>query len=217
MSYKGQSQLVGAVLIIGILLGAVTAAYTGFMPLIRKNRDTNKLDRAYDTMESINSVIQTVAQQGGKRDISLDLSGASLVIKPETNSIEYQTTTKSPYVTTVGWVPMNVNFAPGVRDIDPNWESNYGLRGKDNPGVILARAEGGEKYTNTFRLSFRQLIDPSSRKGYLINLTQMGRSELQATGGSHSLLVHSAGEDIEPEGSKENTSLVNKIVEVGIR
>lgn len=218
MYYKGQSQLVGAVLIIAILLGAVSAAYVGFMPLIKKNRDTNKLDRAYTSIENLNDVIQSVAQQGGKRSISLDLSGAHAVIKPINNSIEYQTTTSSPYVTTVGWVPMNVNFAPGIPAVDDNWRSNYGLRGKDNPGVILGRAiESGSKYINTFRLRFRQLIDSNTRRGYLINLSRMGQSQLQATDGTHTLVIHSAGDEVSPGASKENTDLVHRKVEVGLR
>jgi len=209
--------LVGAVLIIAILLGAVTAAYVGFMPLINKNRDTNKLDRAYSSIKNLNKVIQSVAQQGGKREIPLDLSGASIIIDPGRDMIEYQTTTHSPYVTTVGWVPMNVNFAPGIPAIDPNASINYGLRSKDNPGVILAKAEGGTRYTNTFRLRFRQLIDANTRRGYMINLTKMGQSQMEASGGRHSILIHSAGEDVQPGQSKENTDLVNEMVKIGLR
>lgn len=218
MYHQGQSQLVGAVLIIAILLGAISAAYLGFMPLINKNRDTNKLDRAYGNIENLNNVIQTVARQGGKRDLTFDLSGASIILKPDENAVEYQTTTHSPYVTTRGWVPMNVNFAPGIPAIDPNASINYGLRGKDNPGVILARAnQSGTHFINTFRLRFRELIDPNTRRGYLINLTQLGRSESHASNGKRTLVVQSGEDVLDPGASKENTALVHKQVTVGLR
>lgn len=209
---KGQSQVVSAVLLGGILVVGISSAYTWAVPVLQKNQDTDQLRSSLESMQELQQAVERVSTRGGSETVSLQLSGGLLSVDPSTNSVNYTIGSRAAYVATE-WVPLNENDMLGIGLA--NNSEGYGIVTKDKPGVVIGRAiPQGDAYQTIYHLQFRELQDLNTDTGYQINLTETGN--LQKSSGQAQIVIEKQGQDQRLEGqSKENGVLV--VRNVGIR
>lgn len=209
----GQSQVVTAVLLGGILVVGVSSAYTWGVPLLEKNQDANKLEDTLSSFESLSEEIESTSLQGDSSQVTFNVGDGILRIKPENNSIEYSITTRAAYVSTEGWVSLNDNNMRGL--LEGDYPERYGVQGQDTPGVIIARArDTSEGYRTTYKLKFREMRDVDRGESYQIDLQEDGN--LDATGGTSQIVFNFDEERRDPSGSAEGDELVRRVVNIRI-
>ncbi|MDY6770905.1 MAG: hypothetical protein SV186_03025 [Candidatus Nanohaloarchaea archaeon] len=210
---KGQSQVVTAVLLGGILIVGISSAYTWGVPLLQKNKDVNKLQNTVSTFKKLEQEIESVAQRGGTGQIRFKVGSGFLRVSAENNTIIYTVTTNAAYVATGEWVPLNENDLAGIAVAGRG--EGYGIRNQDKPGVLIANADyQGDNYQTTFKLVFRELQSLSSNKGYIIDL--VGSGNLEASGGTHQIIVQQGDEVIEQGASATNGPLQKQRIKIRI-
>lgn len=207
----GQSQVVTAVLLGGILVVGISSAYTWGIPLLEKNQDASTLEDTLSSFETLGSEIESISRRGGGSQVTFNVGDGVLQINPENNSIEYAITTRAAYVSTSGWVSLNDNNMRGLFEGD--YPDQYGVQGQDTPGVIIARArDTTEGYRTTYKLKFREMRDVDSGVSYQIDLQDDGN--LEANGGTHEI-VFSFDEEVSESGaSTEGDELVRRLVDI---
>jgi hypothetical protein len=184
----GQSQVVTAIILAGILIAGITAAYTWGLPLLQKNQDKNTIESSLDQMKELSSTIDSISSRGGSRQVSFDLQSGSLEVNTAEDKIVYIANTRAAYVSTGTWVPLNnERNLQGISEVGQN--GTYAVRGKDKPGVIIGKTERlpTDKYKTTFKLVFRPVEDLNTNKLHQIDLE--GSGNLRASGGSHSIVI----------------------------
>jgi hypothetical protein len=209
---KGQSQVVSAVILGGILVVGISSAYTWAVPILEKNQDVDQLRSSINTMEDLEQTVQRVSTRGGSETLEMQTGGGLFVIDPSRNVINYTIGSQAAYVSTDSWVPLNENDMLGIR-IAGNGDST-GIATQDRPGVVVGRAiQQGDNDRNVFHLQFRELQDLNSDTGFLINLTATGN--LQSTESTAQIVVEDQGETRLPGESAAGGPLV--VRNVGIR
>lgn len=184
---SGQSQIVTAVILAGILITGITAAYVWGIPILQKNQDIRNAQQSLDSMMRLSEAIASVAREGGSRRVTVRLGEGSLAIRPENETIRYQAFTMGAYVSTADWTPLNENDMQGVNASTGEITDGYGIRGSDKPGLVIGRAEqADDRYVTFYRLIFRPLYNPDARQTYQIDLVSNGN--LQASGGEHTVV-----------------------------
>lgn len=210
---KGQSQVVTAVLLGGILVVGISSAYTWGVPLLQKNQDVSNLQDTVSTLETLEEEIESVGQRGGSSEVSMDVGDGFLEVDPEADTITYTTTTKAAYVATGQWVPLNDNDLNGVAEAGLG--EGYGLQNQDRPGVLIARAEQqGEEFQTTFKIVFRELQDTDTNQGYQTDL--IGDGNLEASGGTHDIVISRGEETTEQGASATNGPLERQQIQIRI-
>lgn len=191
----GQSQVLTAVILGGIILAAITSAFLWGLPLIEKNQDVQTAQETLDDFNDLSDVMEQVVQEGGSRSETVELGTGTMNIDTEDDMITYQTMHRGAYVSVGDWVPLNENDVQGVPGTDG--EDGHGIRGVDRNGVLVGRAEpAGDEYFTEYRVVFRPLTDPGSDRTYQVELVQNGN--LQASGGQQSVTFERGETEIEP-------------------
>lgn len=209
----GQSQVLTAVLLGGILVLGVGGAYMWGVPILQKNQDINNAQNSLSGMSRLSGEIAAVAQQGGSRSIPLDIGSGSLTINTENETITYIARTKGAYVATDEWVPLNENDMQGVPEAGNG--GGYGVRGVDKPGVLIGRSTvGSNAYTTRYRIVFRPLQDPTSGQTFQINLVEDGR--LEASGGKQTIVIQRQGTETIPGAGVDGGNLqqINVLIRI---
>lgn len=215
-SRKGQSQIVSAVLITGILTMAVAVAYLWGVPLLQKSRDRSMIESTVSNLKELNSMIEKSADRDVKNNLKFPLNDGTMKLNTSGNTITYQVYTKNAYVNTKNWTVINGESAIGVEEITNR--SGAGRLGRDNYGVFIARAEKlGNEYLTTFKLVYRELIESGSDRGYRIDLTKGRRGKNETSGGTATIVVSNIGSESKRGASEESGVLRWKKVSVNMK
>lgn len=192
----GQSQVLTAVLLGGIILAAITSAFLWGMPLLEKNQDANAVRGTVEDFKTLSSGIEDVIKEGGSRTVTLRMGKGALRIDTDDDMITYQSSTKGAYVSTENWVPLNENDLNGVPDT--SFSSGYGIRGVDQFGVLVGKTTiAGEDFLTRYRLAYRPLKDPNTQQTYQIDLVPLGKDSV--SGGGQRTITFQRGETtVEP-------------------
>lgn len=210
---KGQSQVVTAVLLGGILVVGISSAYTWGVPLLQKNQDVSNLQDTVSSLQDLEEEIVAVSQRGGSSEVSINVRDGFFEVLPENDTIVYTGTTNAAYVATGQWVPLNENDMNGVPEA--GFGGGYGIQNQDRPGVLIARArQEGDEYQTTFKIVFRELQDLESNQGYKIDL--VGDGNLEASGGTHNIVITQGEETTEQGASATNGPLERQQVQLRI-
>lgn len=186
MNKKGQTQLITAVLLTGIMITLVVMAYIWGIPLIEKQKDNVKINNMEDFFLELNNKIQSVAKNGGKEKIkNFKLSGTMKFIKNGFNdniSAEFETTAKI--------------LATGINIYLVGSKTQNPPVGKE-PGVVKTYVEkSGNKYNVNMDLYYRNLTTADDI--YKIDLVSSGKRTIGS--GEHSIIVEEAGSDTIEDG-----------------
>lgn len=192
----GQSQVVTAVILGGILIAGITAAYTWGVPILQKNQDIRNAQQSLDSLKQVSEAIADVARDGGSRRAPVRLGEGSIVVRPENETIRYQAFTRGAYVSTEDWTPLNENDLQGVNASTGEVTDGYGIRGADKPGLLIGRAEpADEQYVTFYRVVFRKLYNPDTGETFQIDLVSNGN--LQASGGERTVVFQREDQVVE--------------------
>jgi hypothetical protein len=184
----GQSQVLTAVLLAGIILTAITSAFLWGMPLLQKNQDQTQVENTLQDFRKLSSGIESVITEGGSRQVTVRLGNGALEIDDADNMFTYQTATRGVYVSTENWVPLNENSLLGInRTTGEREPDRYGIRGAHKFGVLIGRAtDAGNDYLTRYRLVYRYLKDPDTRQTYTVDLVPVGQDTVSG-GGEHTV------------------------------
>jgi len=204
---KAQSQVVTAVILSGIVIGGVSSAYAWGVPLLQKAQDVDAMKSSVDSMSTMADEIESIARRGGSSQVSFNIQKGSLEIDAEENEIIFQALTKKSYVSNNDWVVLNENDMQGIEE--GGLEDSYGIRGRDKPGVLIARAvPQGDEFLTTLKIDFRELRDTQTGTHTLIQLEDNGN--LEASEGQHNVVIQRGDEVVEQGGSKTGSKLVKQ-------
>lgn len=78
---RGQSEIVGAVLVVGIIIGAIAAAYTWGVPLLTKSSDVNRIDFSKNLLTKAAEKILLVVREGGQTTLNVQIDQGDFVLK----------------------------------------------------------------------------------------------------------------------------------------
>ncbi|MCJ7479335.1 MAG: hypothetical protein MUP63_04125 [Candidatus Nanohaloarchaeota archaeon QJJ-7] len=195
--FKGQTQVLTAVLLGGMLIAGVSAAYLWGIPKIKKSQNVNNAEKSLSDIKEVSRAIDSVATGSGSRTVPIDLGDGSLDIDTEKDMITYKTLTRGLFVAR-DWAPLNENDMQGVNSSTGLPSDGYGIRGEDKPVLVIGLSSGstgGESdlVTTTYRMVMRDIFDTGSSRTYHIDLVQNGN--LDASGDSHTIHLKSAGEE----------------------
>ena len=179
---KGQSQLIGVVLLTLVMITMIGITYMWGMPLIEKQKDTVRVSNMERFMKELDESVQNVAKNGGIQKIeSPGIPGEVKILDQGINDMivaEFQTT--------------GTDIATGT---------DIYLRGNDlmevpigaEPGVlkVLSEGMGGDTYGVTISLYYRNLT--GSESVYVIDLVGLGRDSI--VGENHVITV-SEGDEV---------------------
>ncbi|MDY6769481.1 MAG: hypothetical protein SVU88_00755 [Candidatus Nanohaloarchaea archaeon] len=195
-SRSGQTQVLTAVLLGGILVAGVSAAYVWGLPILQKNQDVNNAESSLSDLKELSRALESVGTGGGSRTVTVDLASGTLNIDAEQDLITYRTLTKGAYVSTRTWMPLNENDMQGVNRTTGLPDEGYGIRGVDDPALLIGKAErASDGFQTKYRIVLRSMLETGTGQTYRIDLVQDGN--LQASNGQHTVVLRSGQEETE--------------------
>ncbi len=109
---KAQSAIISTILLSSIILSIVTATFIWGQPLVQKTTDKIKIDTLTEMLKTIKNGIDNAQQTGSPSQVQLDISGATVIIKPDDNAIAVKTKTTIPIITSYTFVPLSYTELP---------------------------------------------------------------------------------------------------------
>ena len=211
MKLKAQTPVLSYVLVLGIVMASVSAAYLWGVPLLKKGEASSKVELAKNSMLQLKKEVDAVVTGGGQRSITMDLYGLMFVSEPD-NSVYYSLyTERAPYTLNV-WIPLTASNMFGVNGTQE--ENSTALLGMDEPSVLLVRVErAGDGFLVTYRLALRELDDSETATGYLNQFMPMGND--RAEQGRHTLTIRKGDSKREGISKLRGTRILTPIY-VGI-
>ncbi|MBI4010089.1 MAG: hypothetical protein HY361_02765 [Candidatus Aenigmarchaeota archaeon] len=195
---KGAVDIITSLLVVTIALGLAVTAYTWGLPLIQKRQDTAVVERisSYFDQNSANSLpskIEFIANNGGEQTFTIDATGGWLLytctqnelascnpdptvdITKENNSLQFTFFAKASNIAVQSGF---ISLTPGA-----SCPPSAGVFGKDKSSVVCAKANAThDGFEITYRIWFREVIEPSGTRGYKIDLNKHESSVYQSTG-----------------------------------
>lgn len=214
--FAGQTQVITAVLLGGMLIAGVTAAYSWGLPLLQKNQDVNRAEAALSDMKELAGAIENVAASGGSREVTVALGDGALDIDTDGDVITYTSLTRGAYVSTGAWVPLNENDMQGInRTTGERVPDEYGVKGLDSSALLAGNAErADDRFSTTYRIVLRDIFNPDTGQTSTIDLVQDGN--LDVSSGSATVSVSSGGEETAVGEGVDGGTLNKKKVLVGV-
>jgi len=167
----GQTEAISMVLVSGIVISLVGAAYFWGMPMIDKRSAATEFTSAANMMDSINEKIISIASSGGG-SVELDLSKPLTLVPYGAMGVENNTIKTSFGINQPIIYPLAEGGAVYVGASSFSETSSSGTFGQSAPGVISATQEKGERaYVMNMALRYRELkTSTAPAKSYLIKL-----------------------------------------------
>jgi hypothetical protein len=186
---RGQVQLITALLLVGIIITLVIAAYIWGKPLIQKQHDLVKIDNAERFMDDLNSKIQSVARHGGREIMRVNLPGELRIIEGgKINNRLINDTISLKLTTTAGVIATDKTIV--LAGLDTSMTKPIG----EEAGILTAFAEELDgKYEINMSLRYRYLLTPE--RAYKIDLVPIGRVIL-GPGDRKITITRGTGEEI---------------------
>ncbi len=200
---KGADPL-SLVIVSGIVIALVSAAYFWGAPIIQKRAATTDYNTATAFLSRLDSTIKEVANSGGgEKSIDIPIGAVSVVgyddLGEDANSIIYTLPVSNPLIN-----------QDQMSYIDTKFAGEPGTFGVAEPRVILMTSESlGTGTVLHFRMHFREL--ESESKSYKL-LVEEGTS----SGGSNSVTVTYMGTENQANGALNGGDLVQTLMKVSV-
>lgn len=152
---KGQTQAVTAVLITGVIVGAVASAYVWGVPLIEKRQGQAELNSLESSMLGLESSIGAVANsgQGSSGDVTLDLGNGEVYVNETGNYIEITAYASGATYPVNSWRILRGQSRQGLSI----GSGDYGIKGRNTPGAVMASMVSDSGSAIKYRIEFRNL------------------------------------------------------------
>lgn len=202
---KAQTEIISALLVVGITVAAVSVAYIWGVPIIQKGQSTSQIQEAESLMADIEKAVSEVAQNGGQKTLSLNLQGP-LEISEEQNAIKYSIVSKKAGVARTEWVPLNEDETFGIAFT--NQSQGVPIYGTDKDAVLIAKAGVlGEGFVVDYALAYREVDDLNTREGRITTVSAVGNNK--ASTGTIKLLIRREPQTISASPSKLGGKLLS--------
>jgi len=166
---KGQADIITAVIILILAISLFGIGYRYIKPMLEKRQDEAMVERVRNAFDpsnpsSLSSKIENVAKLGGEDTFTLDVNGFWELNEDE-DSISFKFNSKvTDIASDVGWISLT------ERESCP---PSSGIVGSDKISVVCAKAEKvGERYEITYKIFYRELVDPITNRIYKIDLVK---------------------------------------------
>ncbi|MBN1896531.1 MAG: hypothetical protein JW789_02275 [Candidatus Aenigmarchaeota archaeon] len=174
LARKAQVQAITMVLMAGVVISLVGAAWFWGKPLIEKRSTATEIATAEEFIIELDRQIVEVARSGGSKSVRIpSIAGASLYVN-DTQLAAFGNEVTFSFTTDQAMIEMGGDSASvPVETFDENHVGSYG----GSPRIITL--DGNElsnsQFRMTLRLRYRQLDDTTSDRGYQIVLNDGGR------------------------------------------
>lgn len=195
--FKGQSQIVGVVLLTLVMITMIGITYMWGMPLIEKQKDVVRVSNVEKLMKELDSKIQNVAKNGGTQRID------SPNIPGNLKMIDYGIDDRFELVVQTTGTDMVTEMDIYLKG-DVNDEVPIG----NEPSVLKAISNelGDDVYSVNMTLYYRNLT--GSKSVYIIDLLSLGRDSISGDG--HRIII-SEGDQIPMTQEGERTVYTTRI------
>ena len=201
MSMKGQQEAIAVILISGILIGVVGSVYFWGVPLIQKNKDIAVLENSEKFVRNLNDKIKFVANNGGRDQLRLDLSGV-VKFDPQQDYIQFIVDTKGTIYAVDAPIPLGKNA---------DCLSTTGTFGVNDPETICVESSkiSQDAYKTSYTLRYVNLENIDVNKKFLINLT----GAMNVGGESSTIVFENKGNTQTYDGGR---TLISTLIEISI-
>lgn len=187
---KGQSEALSIILITGIIISMIGAAYLWGAPLIEKRSSVTELSIAEDFITELNSKIVEIANSGGG-EATLKIPKGKMTIVPYNYSTDENNSLLLDFFVTQQMVFPNTVVYVRTNNIEP-----VATYGESEPRIMTLESEPfGDSYRMTLRSFYRELVidNPAQKKGFRIAINRgqqplSGDQEISISFGSIELL-----------------------------
>ncbi len=195
--YKGQTQVLSAVLMMGVLIAIVASVFFWGLPLIQKNKDISTLNNAESLMKNLNNKIKYIANNGGKEQFKITVPGTLSFDGDELVFLAY--TEGTIYAVGAG-IPIGKNSCGG----------DIGDWGKDDPEVLCVTAQklGEQNFRQSYNLRYKRL-DTTNINSYKILL----QGSSSSGGNGKTVIIENKGTS---EGEVDGRNLISTIISIKI-
>jgi len=217
---KGQTQAVTAVMVTGIVVGAVTSAYVWGAPIVEKRQGQANIMQTESTVLDLENKIRSVSQSGSgaSEQVILDLDDGNVNLNADENYIDVITfSDNSPYP--VGsWNMLRGQSRQGASF----GAGSYGIQGENVPGIVAVKKDSGGGSRIRYRVEFRNLR-ATTASGPELRLVDLKSSGAQTASGDVTIQLTNQGTE-EDTGSDsfeiqggEDIRRTRRLVEVDFR
>jgi len=162
---KGQISAVSIVMISGVVMSLMGAAYFWGVPLIDKQSSGVVFETASTFVLTLNKKIISVANAGGGED-SMEIPSGNIIVDADSDSIVYEVIISQPLALNNSEVYLGGATFNDVLN-------STGTFGEASPSIITFKMEPlGTQYKGIFNITFRPLEDPPNT--YKITLSSIG-------------------------------------------
>lgn len=207
MTFKGQSDIIAAIIVVVIAIGLLSVAFTFGFPYIQKNQDKALDERvqAFFDIANSNSLpakMKSVANNGGKDVIKLDVAGV-MKLEPATNSMSFSFQSRVASKAVGKVVSLTGDACPPAN----------GIIGVNDPVVVCVETylTDGGFYNVTYRMYARELEDAQQKNGFKINMLQHESGTQMVSGSSPTVRIEFFERTPTVAGSK---NLVNTDIKI---
>ncbi len=179
---NGQTQVISAVLITGVLITVIGTVYLWGLPLIQKNEAVSVLYKSEDFMRSLNTKIKSIVNNGGKDNLRISVPG--VMVFDQTKGLILVVNSQGTIYATGGQHSLGRNGCA----------KTTGIFGQDEPEVLCVNSTEFDKtrYQNIYTLKYIPLVaDVSGGGQFLINLT----GKITTAGENHFIVIENMGVD----------------------
>jgi hypothetical protein len=213
---KGQTQAVTAILITGVIIGAVASAYIWGVPLVEKRQSQAELQQVESDAEDLERAIRSIAESGsGSSDeVQLALDSGEVNVNPGENYIEFTAFAENAPYPIDSWSLLRGQSRQGLSF----GAGQFGLQGENTPGVVAVQRESGSNSVVTYRVEFRNLRT-TTPSGPL--LTQIDLEASGASTASGDVTVQISNEGLQGDevtiSNGESLNREKTVVEIDLR
>ncbi len=174
---KGQTQAVTAVLITGVIVGAVASAYVWGVPLVDKRQGQAEIRSLESSIIEMEQSIVSVSRsgQGSSGESSISLDNGDVNVNSSGNYIEVTAFSEGAPYPVGTWRLLRGQSLQGLSF----GAGDYGIQGENAPGVVAVKRESASSSAVTYRIEFRNLrtTTPSGPELRLIDIQSRGASQ----------------------------------------
>ena len=205
---KGQTQAVTAVMITGVIVGAVASAYVWGVPLIDKRQGQAEINSLESSIVGLEQSILSVSRsgQGDSDEVTLSLDNGEVMVNESGNYIDITTYSESAPYPSGSWRLIRGQSRQGLSI----GAGDYGIQGENTAGVVAVRKASEANSAVNYRVEFRNLRTntPSGPELRLVDLKSIGASEAS---GDVTLVFENKGRGTDAGGDGFELSTGEKI------
>lgn len=194
---KGQTQVLSAILMMGVLIAIVASVFFWGLPLIQKNKDISTLNNAESFMKNLDDKIKYIANNGGKEQFKITVPG---IVSFDGDEISLVVSTQGTIYAVEAPIPLGKTSCSGIS----------GVWGQDDPDFlcVISHKLSDQSYRQSYSLNYRRL-DTTNINSYKIEL--QGSSNSGGVG--KTITIENKGVS-EKESNSRN--LISTLIEIKI-